>query len=185
MRQALLGALAAAALLAGCAKGPNQWAMTAQEDYYPDEAQTQNPASRAYSNLGTSATLYQTNEQGTGGAGNQVAQDEAWRGIQGSKKNQEQLWLQQDYRVPFPPPQLDALIAMELGTGKPLLKGPNGAWVQGTYGVELGSGRATSVAPSSGSFQPQEVPEGQQSTPQDPVQRQDGERNAQEVSPVK
>jgi len=166
MRQALLGGLAAAALLAGCDKGPNHWALTAQEDYYPDEAQTQNPASAYYSNLDTSTTLYQTREQGTGGAGNQVAQDEQWSGVQGSQQEQEQLWLQQDMRVPFPPPQFTALMAIPLGTGKPLLKGPNGAWVQGTYAVEVGAGRASSIAPSgSGALQPQEPAKGTQAVP--------------------
>jgi hypothetical protein len=173
MRQVLLGALAAAALLSGCAKGPNQWAMTAQEDYYPDEAQTQNPASKAYSNLGSSTTLYQTNEQGTGGAGNQVAQDEAWKGLPDSKQNQADLWMKQDSRVPYPPPQLDAVVAMEYGTGKPLLKGPNGAWVQGTYAVEVGSGKATSIAPSSGSYQPREPAQGKQSLPNELKQESD------------
>jgi hypothetical protein len=144
MRLALLGGFAGAALLAGCNDNPydfgRKWSLSAQEDYYSEQAQ--DAAAQAYSNVGTSATLFETDEQkrGTGGAGEAGANagDNEVRS-QGTRQAQPNLWLQQDLRVPYPPPRFDAQVAMELGTGKPLRAGPNGAWVQGTHGVELGS----------------------------------------------
>jgi hypothetical protein len=174
MRLALLGGFAGAALLAGC-NNPydygRKWALTAQEDYYSEEAQQQNEAANAASNIGSSSSLYQTDEQqrGTGGAGESDAgpvNNDLPR-IQGSKVAQENLWLQQDLRTPFPPPELD--VAMELGSGKPLQKGPNGAWVQGTHAIELGSGRASAVHTTSSSFEPEEPRTGTQSLPNDPA----------------
>ena len=132
MKLALLGGFAGAALLAGCGNNPydygRKWALTAQEDYYSEEAQNQDPAAQASSNIGSSTTLYQTDEQqrGTGGAGESDGRtaDNDMPRIQGSKVAQENLWLQQDMRVPFPPPEIDA--ARELGTGKPLRVELNG-----------------------------------------------------------
>lgn len=176
MKLALLGGFAGAALLAGCNDNPydfgRKWSLSAQEDYYSEEAQTQDPAAREHSNIGTSATLYETDEQerGTGGGGEAEAnagEDNEAARIQGSKVEQENLWLQQDMRVPFPPAQVNA--AMELGTGKPLKVGRNGAWVQGTRGVELGSGLATSVSTSGSSFEPQERPDSAPSLPNEPA----------------
>lgn len=175
MKLALLGGFAGAALLAGCGNNPydygRKWALTAQEDYYSEEAQNQDPAARASSNIGSSTTLYQTDEQerGTGGAGESDAQsaNNDMPRIQGSKLSQEHLWLQQDMRVPYPPPEIDA--AMDLGTGKPLQVGANGAWVQGTYAVELGSGLASAVHTTSSVFEPEEPRVGTQSLPNQPA----------------
>lgn len=175
MKLALLGGLAGAALLAGCGNNPydygRRWALTAQEDYYSEQAQEQDPAAKVNSNIGSSTTVFKTDEQqrGTGGAGESDAQsaDNDMPRIQGRKQGDERLWLQQDMRVPFPPPEIDA--AMELGTGKPLRVGPNGAWIQGTYGVELGSGLASAVHTTSSAFEPEEPRVGNQSLPNDPV----------------
>jgi hypothetical protein len=166
MKLALLGGFAGAALLAGCGNNPydygRKWALTAQEDYYSEEAQNQDPAARANSNIGSSTTLYQTDEQerGTGGAGESDGQtaDNDMPRIQGSLQGQDNLWLQQDMRVPFPPPEIDA--ARELGTGKPLRVGANGAWVQGTRGIEIGSGLASPVHTTGSSYEPREQPTG-------------------------
>jgi hypothetical protein len=164
----LLGALAGMALLAGCGgeggtrkDGGRLWSLTAQEDYYSEQAQTQNEASEEYSNIGSSSESFQTDEQqrGTGGAGEPHGggQGNVIQGGPGLDPAQASLWQRQDERVPFPPAQFSALVAPDIGTGKPLKTGPNGAWIQGTHGVELGSGLATSLAPSSGSsYQPQE-----------------------------
>ncbi|WP_375768158.1 hypothetical protein NR798_41835 [Archangium gephyra] len=158
MKVALLGGVAGAALLAGCGSNPydygRKWSLTAQEDYYSEQAQGQDVAARERSNIGTSATPFETDEQerGTGGAGAAEARS------QGRTVAQDNLWLQQDMRVPFPPPEIDA--ARELGTGKPLKVGRNGAWVQGTRGVELGSGLASSVHTSGSSYAPREQPTG-------------------------
>lgn len=191
MKLALLGGFAGAALLAGCGDNPydygRKWSLTAQDDYYSDKAQDE--VGREYSNLGTSATAFETGEQdrGTGGSGEAVfslnpepreggtggpgldERDEVTTRIQGSAQEQEHLWLQQDMRVPYPPSQLNALSALPLGTGRPLRAGPNGAWVQGTYAVELGSGVATSLSTTSGSLEPQEPATGTQSLPNTPV----------------
>src|SRR5690242_1844966 len=133
MRLALLGGFAGAALFAGCnhyeepfKDNPYDfgrlWSLTAQEDYYSEQAQDE--VGRKYSNIGTSATLFETSEQerGTGGAGEADANagDNELPRSQGNKQGQPNLWLRQDMRVPYPPPQLDSLVARELGTGKPL-----------------------------------------------------------------
>lgn len=175
MKLALLGGFAGAALLAGCNDNPydfgRKWSLSAQEDYYSEQAQSQDPAARAHSNIGSSTTLLETDEQerGTGGGGEADARagDEALPRIQGSEQEQEHLWLKQDMRVPFPPAQVNA--AMELGTGKPLKVGRNGAWVQGTRGVELGSGLATSVSTAGSSREPQERPDSAPSLPNAPA----------------
>ncbi|HEX5754456.1 MAG TPA: hypothetical protein VFZ09_50195 [Archangium sp.] len=172
MKLALLGGFAGAVLLAGCGNNPydygRKWSLTAQEDYYSEQVQAGNPASAASSNIGSSSSVFQTSEQarGTGGAGEADASSDMPR-IQGSKQEQEHLWLQQDMRVPYPPPQIDA--AMELGTGKPLRVGANGSWVQGTYGVELGSGLASAVHTSGAAFEPEESRTGTQSLPNQPA----------------
>jgi hypothetical protein len=184
MKLTLLGAFAGAGLLAGCDDYGRRWALTAQEDYYSSE-QGQEGAGRDYSNIGSSSGLFETDEQvrGTGGAGeaDTNARNDDLPRIQGSKKAPEHLWLQQDLRVPFPPPELDAVIAMELGTGKPLRAGRNGAWVQGTYGVELGSGLATSLSSTSSSFEPQEPQVGTQAPPQNPTKEQGRDAPREEV----
>nr|AYM53848.1 hypothetical protein [Archangium sp.] len=149
MKLALLGGFAGAALLAGCGNNPYDygrvWSLTAQEDYSSEQ------------------------ERGTGGAGEADARsgDNELPAIQGGEQGQENLWLKQDMRVPYPPPRLDAQVAMELGTGKPL-RAVKGVWVQGTRGVELGSGRATSVSSAASSFEPGEgdqAPKGQPPAP--------------------
>ncbi|MFE8602674.1 hypothetical protein [Archangium violaceum] len=116
MKLALLGGFAGAALLAGCGSNPYDYGRVWSLKAQDDYASEQ--------------------AQGTGGAG---AVD------QGGEQGQENLWLKQDMRVPYPPPRLDAQVAMELGTGKPL-QAVRGVWVQGTQSVELGSGRAMSVS---------------------------------------
>ena len=109
----VLGALAGAAILAGCDDQGRKWAMTAHEDYM---------------NLPGSEQLREGSA--TGGAG-------------------------MDARVT--PDALEPLVAIDLGTGKPLRANAKGVWVQGTYAVELGSGVTRSVAPESAPFQPQEM----------------------------
>nr|AYM53653.1 hypothetical protein [Archangium violaceum] len=176
MKLALLGGFAGVALLAGCGNNPYDygrvWSLTAQEDYYPKQAQDQDAAAREHSNIGTSATLFETTEQerGTGGAGEAHARsgDNEQPAVQGREQGQENLWLKQDMRVPYPPPRLDAQVAMELGTGKPL-QAVRGVWVQGIQSVELGSGRATSVSTAASSFAPQEQPGSASSLPNEPA----------------
>lgn len=171
VKQGLLGAFAAAAVLTGCNNGGRVWSLTAQEDYYPEQGQ--GDVGKARSNVGTSATLFETSEQerGTGGAGEATAGGPGTTGafspqqLHATDQQQRALWLRQDERVPFPPPQFSAEVAVAEGTGKPLRKGSNGAWIQGTHGVELGSGVARSIAPSSASYQPQEPAVGEQSLP--------------------
>jgi hypothetical protein len=182
MKLALLGGFAGAALLAGCGNNPydygRRWALTAQEDYYSEEAQNQDPTARERSNIGSSTSVLQTDEQGrgTGGAGESDGQsaDNDMPRIEGSKQGQANLWLQQDMRVPYPPPEIDA--AMDLGTGKPLQVGANGAWVQGTYAVELGSGRASALHTTSSVFEPEEPRVGDQSLPNQPVNDSQGSK---------
>jgi hypothetical protein len=182
VKLALLGAVAGAGLLTGCEDYGRSWAQTSQqEDYYPDEL-AEGVRLRRGVNTGFPRHLPPTAGDdaapaGTGGSG--VARD----GSQGEVLPQSQLdarvqaglWLQQDERVPFPPPSFDSLAAVALGTGRPLRAGPNGAWIQGTYAIELGSGTLlSSPAPSSGSAQPQVPPVGEQSLPQDqgPAERE-------------
>ena len=175
MKLALLGGFAGAALLAGCNDNPydfgRKWSLSAPEDYYSEEAQNQDAAARAHSNIGTSATLLETDEQerGTGGGGEADANagEDAEARSQVEQQGQPDLWLKQDMRVPFPPPEIDA--AMELGTGKPLKVGSNGAWVQGTRGVELGAGVAMSASTAGSSYEPQERPDSAPSLPNEPA----------------
>ncbi|MBM7113311.1 hypothetical protein [Archangium primigenium] len=91
--------------------------------------------------------------EGTGGSG--MAKD----------TRAESLWLKQDFRVPYAPDDMAALVAPNLGTGKALRANAQGVWVEGTYAVEMGSGARTSDAPSSATFQPQERAVGNFSTP--------------------
>lgn len=112
MRWVLLGGLAGAVLLGGCGR----------DNPYDD--------GRSWS-LTAQEDYY--SERGTGGAGE--APEEVSNRIAGSVEEQEHLWLRQDMRTPYPPPPSQ----IPLGTGKPLRAGPNGAWVQGTYAVELGA----------------------------------------------
>jgi len=174
MKLALLGGFAGAALLTGCGNNPydygRKWSLMAQEDYYSEQAQ--DVAGQKRSNIGSSATSFETDEQarGTGGAGEAAGQPPGNElpNVQGGKQGQENLWLKQDLRVPYPPPRLEALVAPELGTGKPQ-QAVNGIWVQGIRGVELGSGRATSVATATGSYEPRERPDSAPSLPDQPV----------------
>lgn len=171
----LLGAFAGAALLAGCEDNGRSWAQfSQQEDYYPQEQGTHVRLHRG-SNVGVPRHLPLTPgdaapEPGTGGAGF-AATEQAQRKavseavLHATDAEQDKLWLQQDQRVPFPPSSFSAQAALELGTGRPLRTGPNGAWIQGTRGVELGSGIARTVASSSGSAQPQEPAVGEQALP--------------------
>ncbi len=183
VKQGLLGALTVAAVLAGCEQQGHVWSLTAQEDYYPEQAQ--DAAGREHSNLGTTSTLYETTEQtrGTGGSGGgdpkQNERDNVWspERIQGSTQEQENLWLQQDLRTRFPP------VHTPFGTGKPLRAGPNGAWVQGTYVVELGAnaGRPGGVEPLAGPgwVTPRMQPEGSEvAPPQQPTS--DGPRGQEQ-----
>lgn len=190
VKQGLLGSLAAAAVLTGCNDGGRLWSLTAQEDYYSEQGQ--DAVGKARSNVGTSATLHETNEQerGTGGAGEATAGGPGTTGpfspqqLHATDQEQKPLWLQQDERVPFPPPQFSARVAIAEGTGRPLRRGPQGAWIQGTHGVELGSGIARSIAPSSGTYQPQEPAVGNQSLPQSPTGDQPTEPHGQPGQPA-
>mgnify|MGYP002647986254 CR=1 FL=1 len=74
-------------------------------------------------------------------------------------------WLRQDFRTPYPPARLEALVAPNLGTGKPLRANAQGVWVQGTYAVELGSGVTDIVSTGSAPYQPAERPVGNFATP--------------------
>lgn len=163
----LLGVLAGVALLAGCGQnGGRLWSLTAQEDYYSEQAQSE--VGKERSNLVTSATAFETNEQerGTGGAGESPGgQGNIFPGSPVNEQERASLWQRQDERVPFPPARFDALVAQAIGTGKPLKKGRNGAWIQGTHALELGSGVATTIAPSSASYQPQESMGGGEAMP--------------------
>ncbi|QRK09852.1 hypothetical protein JQX13_07010 [Archangium violaceum] len=165
----VVSVLATGALLTGCNDAGRKWAMTAQEDYYSEQAQDE--TGRARSHFVSSSSLFETNEQvpGTGGSG------EASPGAQLAHPQrthaQGDQWLRQDFRVPYPPPQYSGLMFMPLGTGNPLRAGPNGAWIQGTYAVELGSGLASGPIrwrePAAGLQAPPQVPtreQGQSST---------------------
>nr|QKW93641.1 hypothetical protein [Cystobacter sp.] len=173
----VVSVLATGALLTGCIdedykeyNAGRRASLSAQEDYYA--AQAQDETGKAHSHFASSSSLFETNEQqreaieperGTGGAG-EASPDSRLANSQRIQAQGDQ-WLRQDFRVPYPPPQYTALMATPFGTGKPLRAGPNGAWVQGLYSVELGSGLASSVVPSSGSLQPQEPAVGTQAPP--------------------
>jgi hypothetical protein len=164
----LLGAFAAAAVLTGCAKDQHVWALTAQEDYYDDQAQ--DAVGKERSNLGTSSKVFETDEQlrGTGGAGQDPKAAErdnvqAQTPDQGRRTpEQEAVWLQQDDRTRFPP----LTVQTPFGTGKPL-KAVNGVWVQGTHGVERGAtgGRGMNPVAGTGLYSPQEPTEGSEAAP--------------------
>ncbi|ATB28926.1 hypothetical protein [Melittangium boletus] len=131
-----LGVIAGAVLLTGCGDDfGRRWAMMPQDDYLPDQPQA--PAEGS----------------AMGGSG----------AVTDSRANA--LWLKQDFRVPYPPDQMAALVAPNLGTGKPLRANAKGVWVQGLYAVEVGSGLITSSSPTSAPYQPQERPVGNFSTP--------------------
>jgi hypothetical protein len=137
---ALLGAITTAVLLSGCGDDRGRsWAMMAQDDYID------NPTGAA-ANSGT----------GGSGSGSPAAMS---IGAQGDE------WLKQDFRAPYPPARLEALVAPQLGTGKPLRANAQGVWVQGTYAVELGSGVTNIVTNGSAPYQPAERPVGNFATP--------------------
>ncbi|WP_257453460.1 hypothetical protein [Archangium lipolyticum] len=195
MKLALLGAVAGAGLLMGCEDYGRSWAQTSQqEDYYPDE-KGEGISLRRGSNTGfprhIPLTAGDEAASGTGGSG--VARDDSQsKAVPQSELDarvQEGLWLKQDERVPYPPPRFDSLAAIALGTGRPLKAGPNGAWIQGTYAVELGSGNLlASPAPSSGSVQPQTPPVGEQSLPQGqgtPEEQEGARTGRQQLDPRK
>jgi hypothetical protein len=182
VKLALLGAFAGAGLLTGCEDYGRSWAQTSQqEDYYPDD-ETKGVQLRRGVNTGFPRHLPLTAGDdaapaGTGGSGlaREESQNEALPQSELNARVQEGDWLRQDERVPYPPPRFESLAAIALGTGRPLRAGPNGAWIQGTYAVELGAGNLlASPAPSSGSLQPQVPPVGEQSLPQDqgPAERE-------------
>jgi hypothetical protein len=134
MTRWVLGALAGVAVLAGCADNGRSWAMTAPDDYM----------------FMTSSQAGVEEGSGAGGAG--LMRTTTPTGKQGMA---DDLWLKQDFRTPYPPAALEARVAPELGSGKPLQANERKIWVQGTYAVELASGITQVVAPESAAFQPQ------------------------------
>jgi hypothetical protein len=164
VKLALLGAFAGAALLSGCNDHGRAWAQSSQrEEYYPHEADVNVRLHRG-GNTGFPRHIPLTSgdspEPGTGGSGFTAAEEAQRKAVPESllhatDAEQKKLWLKQDERVPFPPPPFSAQAALELGTGRPLRTGPQGAWIQGVQGVELGSGVARTVASSTGSAQQQ------------------------------
>lgn len=170
MGLALLGAFAGAVLLAGCDDQGRSWAQNSQQgDYSPNVRDTQVRLHRG-SNTGFPRHIpLVSGDQpapGTGGAGLIVVIPPSQFELE--QQERQTLWLRQDERVPYPPPSFDAEAAISLGTGKPLRTGPNGAWIQGTHAVELGSGLARSVAPTSTDYQPEERTETGQVPPRSP-----------------
>jgi len=131
-----LGAITGAALLSGCGDDHGRLrAMLPQDDYL---SQTERAPAEG---------------SATGGSG-----------TMGDSRANE-LWLKQDFRVPYPPDKMEALVAPNLGTGKPLRANAKGVWVQGIYSVEVGSGITPLSSPTSAPYQPQERPVGNFSTP--------------------
>ncbi|QRN98677.1 hypothetical protein JRI60_06420 [Archangium violaceum] len=190
VKLALLGAVAGAGLLVGCEDYGRSWAQTSQqEDYYPDE-KGEGVRLRRGSNTGfprhIPLTAGDEAASGTGGSGTarEESQAKALPQSELDARVQAGLWQKQDERVPYPPPQFDSLAAIALGTGRPLKAGPNGAWIQGTYATELGSGTLlSSPAPSSGSTQPQAPAEGEQSLPRDTQEGGEGTTHGQKGQP--
>ena len=164
MKRVVLGVFAGMALLAGCVDGGRSAAMTPQEDYYPSEPTW--PLQRG-SNTGLTWELPKAGSA-AGGAGNEGVSSAL--PIHESKAWKDALWLRQDFRVPYAPAPIAGLVAVELGTGKPL-RAENGAWVQGLYTVEVGSGIAPMTAPESAPYQPQPPPAGSILPPQLPLER--------------
>ena len=136
LRLSGLGALAAAALLAGCNGTGNEgrfWAMTPQEDYYPDSQQSQVEPDFPREN----STAFETveHEWGTGGAG-EAGTDEG----EPIHKNPGR-WASNWYSELVPGAETGlwpATAASQTGTGK-ALKAVNGIWVEGTSSVEQGA----------------------------------------------
>ncbi len=149
LRLGALGALAGAALLAGCdagrsdgglhsnlEKGLNDgrhWSLSPQEDYYPDshQAQTEPDFPR------DDSTIFETqeHERGTGGAGE--AGDAPGEPIH----NNPGAWASNFYSELVPGAETGfwhASAPSQTGTGKEL-KAENGIWVQGTSSVEQGA----------------------------------------------
>ena len=148
MKMALLGALAATAMLTACEDSGRSWAMMAQDNYSPYRAQSV-PLHRG-SNTGLARELPVTESSAMGGSADMAAFP-----MKLADMAKRDLGSVQDFRVPFPPAQLKGQVAQELGTGKLLRADARGLWVQGTYAVEVGSGLSDAVAPSAAPYQPQ------------------------------
>lgn len=160
MRMALLGAVAGTVLLAGCGDDNGRsWAMTPQSNYSP--YRDRHVTLHRGSNTGfprvlprTEPTLGMDGATGVGGSG----LDASFPTTQPQELSRREVNLKEDFRVPYPPLALDSEVAQELGTGKPL-RASRGAWVQGLFAVELGSGLTTAIpAPASAPAQPQQNP---------------------------
>jgi hypothetical protein len=176
MTQLLFGALAGVAVLAGCDDNGRSWAMTAPDDYMSTPSPDANDPRDRGSTTGLPRHLPEASpasrdtdvKEGSASGGAGILRATSPGEPQGQDND---LWLKQDFRTPFPPAGLEARVAQELGTGKPLQANAKGVWVQGLYAVELGSGITQAVAPESASFQPQPPIQGPQSTPQEPPRR--------------
>ena len=144
-----LGALAAAVLLAGCDAGRRDggqhsnlerrmdngrvWAMTAQEDYFPDNDQAASEPGFPRDD----STIFETREHewGTGGAG------ETGEAPGEPIHNNPGAWASNFYSELVPGAETGfwpASAPSQTGTGK-ALKAKGGIWVQGTSSVEQGA----------------------------------------------
>ena len=135
VKLAMLGALAGGVLLTGCMDGGRSASLVAQEDYYPSPEPSW-PRQRGV-DTGLTWTLPKA---GSAAGGSGVALAASALPVEEDPAVKDLLWLRQDFRVPYPPATLEALVAMDLGSGKPLRANAGGRWVQGTYAVEFGSG---------------------------------------------
>ena len=127
-----LGALAAAALLAGCNKDDSgrQWAMTPQEDYYPDSHPSQTEP--GFPRIDSTAFETVEHERGTGGAGQAAELGEE------PARRDASAWASNFYSELVPGAETGfwhLTAPSQTGTGKEL-KAENGIWVQGTSSVE-------------------------------------------------
>jgi hypothetical protein len=146
LKLGVLGALAAAALLAGCnddkAIGDRGrfWAMTPQEDYYPDSHQENTEPDFPRDD----SSIFETKEHewGTGGGGDAGAADEGE-----PIHNNPGAWASNFYSELVPGAETGfwhASAPSQVGTGQPL-KAEGGIWVQGTHAVEQGARAARLV----------------------------------------
>jgi len=170
MTRLLLGALAGAAMLAGCDDNGRSWAMVAPDDYMSVPGHQANDPRNRGSTTGLPRHLPEASPESrdadvpegsaSGGAGITRATSPAEP--QGQQNDD---WLKQDFRVSYPPPPFEARVAQELGTGKLLKANAQGVWVQGIYAVEVASGATQALAPESAGYQPQPQTPGNFSTP--------------------
>jgi hypothetical protein len=132
-----LGALAAAMLLAGCnaeSDGGRVWAMTSQEDYYPDNMQAEQEPAFPRDDDST-AFMTREPEWGTGGAGEAGGPEgEPIHDNPGAWASNFYSELVPGAETGFWHPSASA----QVGTGKPL-KAVGGIWVQGLSSVEQGA----------------------------------------------